>query len=66
MPKTFAQYCRSSVGGGFFIRDTINFQVRPDLSDSDIEILSIEIIKNKSKPFLITTWHRPPNDPVDL
>ena len=49
---------RSGGGIGFFIRNTIDFQVRPDLNDSDIEILTIEIIKNKSKPFLFTTWCR--------
>ncbi len=42
-----------SVGGvGFFIRDTINFQLRSDLNDPNIEILTIEITKNKSRPFL--------------
>ena len=57
---------RSGGGVGFFIRNTIDFQIRPDLNDSDIEILTIEIIKNKSKTFLITTWHRPPNDPIEI
>ena len=47
---------RSGGGVGFFIRNTIDFQVRSDLNDSDIEILMIEIIKNKSKPFFITTY----------
>ena len=56
----------SNGGVGFFIRNTIDFQVRPDLNDSDIEILAIEIIKNKSKTFLITTWYRPPNDPIEI
>ena len=31
----------------------------------NIEILTFEIIENKIKPFLITTWYRPPNDPMD-
>ncbi len=48
-----------------FIRDTISFQLRSDLNDPNIEILTIEITKNKSKPFLLTTWYRPPNDPID-
>lgn len=57
---------RNRVGGGigFYIRDTINFRVRTDLN-KDIEILTIEINKNKVKPFLITTWYRPPNSPIE-
>ena len=31
-----------------------------------IEILTIEFFKNKNRPFLITTWYRPPNDPMDM
>ena len=34
--------------------------IRSDLNDTDIEILTIEIFKNKNKQFLITTWYRPP------
>ena len=56
---------RSGGGFEFFARDTINFQVRPDLNNSDIDILRTEIIKNKSKPFLITTWYGSPNDPME-
>ena len=56
---------RSGGGVGFFIRDTINYRIRLDLNDIDIEILTIEIFKNKNRPFLITTWCRPPNDPMD-
>ena len=57
---------RNRSGGGFFVRNTIDFQVRPDLNSSDIEILTIKTIKNKSKTFLITTWYRPPNDPIEI
>ena len=56
---------RSGGGVGFFIRDTINYRIRLDLNDIDIEILTIEFFKNKNRPFLITTWYRPPNDPMD-
>ena len=34
---------RSGGGVGFFIRDTINYRIRLDLNDRDIEILTIEI-----------------------
>ena len=58
---------RNRFGGGvgFFIRDAINFRLRPDLDNKDLEILTIEIIKPKTKPFLITTWYRPPSDLID-
>lgn len=56
---------RSGGGVGFFIRDTINYRIRSDLNDLDIEILTIELSKNKNKAFLIRTWYRPLNDPMD-
>ena len=56
---------RSGGGIGFFIRDSINFRPRTDLNNLDIEILTIQISKHNVKPFLITTWYRPPNDPID-
>ncbi len=56
---------RSGGGVGFFIRDSINFRPRTDLNDLEIEMLTIQISKQNVKPFLITTWYRPPNDPID-
>ena len=50
---------RFSGGVGFYIRNSINFQVRSDLTIDDIEFLTIEINKDKIKPFLISTWYRP-------
>ena len=59
---------RNRFGGGvgFYIRNSINFQVRSDLTIDDIEFLTIEINKDKIKPFLISTWYRPPNSSIDL
>ena len=59
---------RNRFGGGvgFYIRNTINYCLRPDLNDRDLEILTIEIIKNKVKPFLVTTWYRPPSDSINI
>ena len=53
-------------GVGFYIRNSINFQVRSDLNKDDIEFLTVEINKDKIKPFLISTWYRPPNSSIDL
>ena len=56
---------RNRAGGGvaMYIRSVIDFKERPDLSDED---LSVEIRKPKQKPFLVSTWYRPPNTPVAL
>jgi len=55
-------------GGGvcFYIRSNVNFILREDLEIKPLEILSIEVHKLSSKPFVITTWYRPPNSSVDL
>ena len=54
------------VGGiGFYIRDTLNYRARSDLNNTDIEVLTIEISKYETKPFLVTTWYRPPNTPIE-
>ena len=59
---------RNRFGGGvgFYIRSTIDFRIRPDLNTQGIELLSIEISKYKTKPFLLSTWYRPPNSSIDL
>ena len=36
------------------------------LSHEDLEILTVEIKKPKSKPFLVTTWYRPPDSKVEI
>ena len=55
-------------GGGvcFYIRSNISYSVRTDLDSQLLEIISIEIRKHNSKPFVITSWHRPPNSPHEL
>ena len=55
-------------GGGvcFYVRSSINFSLRPDLSIQSLENLCIEIRKPRSKPFLIATWYRPPDSPTDI
>ena len=65
---TWVSRDRNRFGGGvgFYIRNSINFQVRSDLNKDDIEFLAIEINKDKIKHFLISTWYRPPNSSIDL
>ncbi len=57
---------RSGGGVGFYIRNSINFEIRSDLNQNGIEVLTIEILKYKSKPFLVSTWYLPPNSPIEL
>ena len=49
-----------------YIRNSINFNLRNDLHDEALEFLRVEISKPKVKPFLISTWYRPPNSCKDL
>ena len=55
-------------GGGvcLYIRSDINYAVREDLNNQLLEILPIEIRKPNSKPFVVTSWYRPPNSSPNL
>ena len=55
-------------GGGvsIYFRSNINFQIRAVLRRSDIECLTIDISRLRSRPFLVSTWHRPPRSSPDL
>ena len=49
-----------------YIRNSINFNLRNYLHDEALEFLCVEISKLKVKPFLISTWYKPPNSCKDL
>ena len=65
---TLVRNDRTRHGGGvaMYIRNSINFNHRNDLHDEALEFLCVEISKPKVKPFLISTWYRPPNSCKDL
>ena len=65
---TLVRNDRTRHGGGvaMYIRNSINFNLRNDLHDEALEFLCVEISKPKVKPFLISTWYRPPNSCKDL
>ena len=65
---TLVRRDRSRGGGGvaMYIRRVIDFKIRSDLSDPDLEFLCVEIQKPKAKPFLLSNWYRPPNSPIVL
>ena len=58
--------CRSGGGVAIYVRNVIDYKIRSDLSDPDLEFLCIQIQKPKAKPFLFSNWYRPPNSPIEL
>ena len=40
----------------FYVRSSVNFIQRKDMSIDDLENLCIQIQKPNSKPFLVATW----------
>ena len=55
-------------GGGvaIHIRTSINFIIRDDLTDDNLETITLEISKPKAKPFLINSWYKPPNTTLEI
>ena len=49
-----------------YVRSNINFQLRADLSPNNLQCLTVEISKPRSKPFLVSTWYRPLQSSPDL
>ena len=52
--------CGKGGGVAIYIKDSIEFQRRFDLENSKLENIIIEILINKSKSFIVTTFYRPP------
>jgi len=48
-------------GGGvcIHVRSNINFQLRADHGPNNLECLTVEISKPRSKPLFVSTWYRP-------
>ena len=59
---------RSREGGGIamYFRDHLNVKERTELFPDCIEAVSIEVIKIKPKPILVTTLYRPPNTQIEF
>ena len=49
-----------------YVRNSINFERKLDLECDELELITIEIKKPNSNPFLVTTWYRPPKSPIQL
>ena len=54
-------------GGGvcIYLRTNLNYRIRDDLINDDLECLIVEISKPRSSAFLVGTWYRPPNSPLE-
>ena len=48
-------------GGGvcMYVESKLNFKIREDLVNNDLELLFIQISNPRSKPFLVGTWYGP-------
>ena len=57
---------RSGGGVCIYLRSNINYQIRNDLCDDRHECVVIEIIRPHSRPFIVSTWYKPPNSPQDI
>ena len=57
---------RSQRGGSiaFYVRDSLNYILRQDLPTHSLELACIEIRPQRSRPFIIISWYRPPNSHV--
>ena len=57
---------RSGGGVCIYLRSSLNFRIREDLLNDNLECIVVEISNTRSKPFLVGTWYRPPSSPSDL
>ena len=57
---------RYSGGVCIYFQNNINYHERHDLSDNQLECLVIEITRPHSRPFLVSTWYRPPSSSQDI
>ena len=55
-------------GGGvcIYLRTNLNYRIRDDLNNDELECLFVEISKPWSTLFLVGTWYRSPSSPPDL
>ena len=56
---------RNGGGVGIYLRNNINYHIRDDLSDDQLNCLTIEITRPHSRPFILSTWYRPPGSSLD-
>ena len=61
---------RNRQGGGvaMYVNQNAGFsyKLRDDLMSPDLEMISIEVTRQKTKPFVVITWYRPPSSKIEL
>ena len=59
---------RNRFGGGVSIykKNTIPYFERRDLVPDNLEMICVEITRQRRRPILLTTWYRPPNSELDI
>ena len=57
---------RSGGGVCIYLPHNINYQIRDDLWDHQLECVAIEINRPHHRPFIVSTWYKPPNSPLDI
>ena len=64
----FDKYDRNRDGGGvaFYIRDSLEVDIREDLPVSSLELRCIEVKPVRAKPFFVVSWYRPPSDLTEI
>ena len=49
-----------------YVKSKLNFEIREDLVNNDLELLFIQISNPRSKPFLVGIWYRPASSALNL
>ena len=58
---------RNRNGGGvaLYIRNVIDYKIRNDLMNENLETITIEVCPPKAKSFFVNTWYRPPDASIE-
>ena len=59
---------RDSSGGGVavYVKDTLTYHKRDDITDPNLEIIGIEIVPKNAKSYIVLYWYRPPTENTDV
>ena len=57
---------RNGESVAIYVKTHINYKVRKELISRDLEMVTVEISKPKSRSFLINCWFRPPDSQIEM
>ncbi len=49
-----------------YVKSNLNFKIRDDLANKDLELIFVQISNPRSRPFLVGTWYRPPSSALHV